>query len=122
LHWLQDPSEISGENLNNVRYEASRHFRNKMREYLKNRISELTRNIKNKNLRYLYIGIRKRNELKNGNQCKINLLREENIDLLADSYSNLNRPKNCFSQSLNLQIVSDARQIGILTYIHTYIQ
>jgi hypothetical protein len=35
LQWLQDPSEINGDNLNNVRREASRHFRNKKREYLK---------------------------------------------------------------------------------------
>jgi hypothetical protein len=26
--WLQDPNEINGNNLNNVRREASRHFRN----------------------------------------------------------------------------------------------
>jgi hypothetical protein len=31
---LQDPSEINGDNLNNVRREASRHLRNKKREYL----------------------------------------------------------------------------------------
>jgi hypothetical protein len=29
LQWLQDPSEINRDNLNNVRCEASRHFRNK---------------------------------------------------------------------------------------------
>jgi 50S ribosomal subunit-associated GTPase HflX len=29
LQWLQDPSEVNGDNLNNVRCEASRHFRNK---------------------------------------------------------------------------------------------
>jgi hypothetical protein len=29
LQWLQDPSEINGVNLNNVRRETSRHFRNK---------------------------------------------------------------------------------------------
>jgi hypothetical protein len=27
FQWLQDPSEISGDNLKNVRCEASRHFR-----------------------------------------------------------------------------------------------
>jgi hypothetical protein len=32
LQWLQDPNEINGDNLKNVRPEASRHFRNKMRE------------------------------------------------------------------------------------------
>jgi hypothetical protein len=32
LQWLQDPSEIIGDSLNNVRREASRHFRNKKKE------------------------------------------------------------------------------------------
>jgi hypothetical protein len=35
LQWLQDPSEINGDNLNNIRREASSDFRNKKREYLK---------------------------------------------------------------------------------------
>jgi hypothetical protein len=39
LPWLQDPSEINGDNLNNVRREASRHFRNEKREYLNFRTS-----------------------------------------------------------------------------------
>jgi hypothetical protein len=29
LQWLQDPSEINGDNLKGVRWEASRHFRNR---------------------------------------------------------------------------------------------
>ncbi|PNF33543.1 hypothetical protein B7P43_G17402 [Cryptotermes secundus] len=29
LQWLQDPSELNGDNLNNIRRETSRHFRNK---------------------------------------------------------------------------------------------
>jgi hypothetical protein len=51
LQWLQDPSEINGDNLNNVRHEASRYFRNKKREYLKDEINELATNSKNKNIR-----------------------------------------------------------------------
>jgi hypothetical protein len=39
LQWLQDLSEINGDNLNNVRCEASRHFRNKKREHLKDKIN-----------------------------------------------------------------------------------
>jgi hypothetical protein len=46
LQWLQDPSEINGDNLNNVRRETSRHFRNKKREYLKGKINELATNSK----------------------------------------------------------------------------
>jgi hypothetical protein len=41
LQLLQDPSEINGDNLNNVRLQASRYFRNKKREYLKDKINEL---------------------------------------------------------------------------------
>jgi hypothetical protein len=48
LQWLQDPSDINGDNLNNVRREASRHFRNKKSEYLKDKINELATNSKNK--------------------------------------------------------------------------
>jgi hypothetical protein len=44
LQSLQDPSEINGDNLNNVRREASRHFRIKKREYLKDKIKELATN------------------------------------------------------------------------------
>jgi hypothetical protein len=40
LQWLQDASEINGDNLDNVRREASRHFRNKKSEYLKDKINE----------------------------------------------------------------------------------
>jgi hypothetical protein len=54
LQWLQDPSEINGDNLNNVRHEASRHFRNKKRGYLKDKINELATNSKNKNIKNLY--------------------------------------------------------------------
>ncbi|PNF19370.1 hypothetical protein B7P43_G06343, partial [Cryptotermes secundus] len=33
LQWLQDPSELIGDNLNNIRRETSRHFRNLKRGY-----------------------------------------------------------------------------------------
>jgi hypothetical protein len=39
------------DNLSNVRREASRHFRNKEKEYLKDKINELESNSKNKNIR-----------------------------------------------------------------------
>jgi uncharacterized protein YaaR (DUF327 family) len=57
LQWLQDPSEINGDNLNHVRRETSRHFKNRMREYLKDKINEFATNSKNKNIRDLYRGI-----------------------------------------------------------------
>jgi hypothetical protein len=40
LQWLQDPREINGDNLNSIRREASKHFKNKKRDYLKDKISE----------------------------------------------------------------------------------
>jgi hypothetical protein len=57
LQWLQDPSEINGDNLKNIRCEASRHCRRKKREYLKDKINVLAMNSKNKNIRDLYRGI-----------------------------------------------------------------
>jgi uncharacterized protein YaaR (DUF327 family) len=57
LQWLQDPNETNGDNLNNVRREASRHFRNNKREYLKDKINELATSSKNTNIRDLYRGI-----------------------------------------------------------------
>jgi predicted RNA-binding protein with EMAP domain len=57
LQWLQDPSEINGDNLKIIRRKASRYFRNKKREKLKERINELATNSKNKNIRYMYRGI-----------------------------------------------------------------
>jgi uncharacterized protein YaaR (DUF327 family) len=57
LQRLQDSSEINGDKLNNVRCEPSRYFRNKKREYLKDKINELTTNSRNKNIRDLYRGI-----------------------------------------------------------------
>jgi hypothetical protein len=42
-----------------VSREASRYFRDKKREYLKDKINELATNSKNKNIRYMYRGINK---------------------------------------------------------------
>jgi hypothetical protein len=53
----QNPSQMNGDNLQNLRCNTSRTIRNKEREYLKGKINELETNNKNKNMRYLYIGI-----------------------------------------------------------------
>jgi hypothetical protein len=57
LQWLQEPSEVNGDNLNNIRREASTYFRNEKSEYLKDKMNELATNSKNKNIRDLYRGI-----------------------------------------------------------------
>jgi hypothetical protein len=37
LQWLQDSSEMNGNNLNNIKHEPNRYFRNKRSEYLKDK-------------------------------------------------------------------------------------
>jgi CRISPR/Cas system-associated protein Csx1 len=106
LQWSQDPSKINGDNLNNVRSEASRYFRNKKKEYLKDKINELATDSKNKNIRGLYRGI---NKFKRGYQPKNILMKDENGDLPADSHNTLNRWKSYLSQLLNVRNVSGVR-------------
>jgi hypothetical protein len=70
LQWLQNPSKINGDNLNNIRLETSWHFRNKQREYLKDEINKVATKSKNKNIRDLYRAI---NDFKWGYQPRSNL-------------------------------------------------
>jgi len=42
MQWLQDLNQSNVDNLNNVRREASRHFRNKNKEYLRAKFYELS--------------------------------------------------------------------------------
>jgi hypothetical protein len=51
LQWLQDPSEANEDNLRDVRREASGHFRNKKREYLKDKIKDLLSKSEIKNIK-----------------------------------------------------------------------
>jgi hypothetical protein len=112
LQWLQDPSEVNEDNLSDVRREASRHFRNKKREYLKDDINELESDSKNKNVRDLYRGI---NEFKKDYQPRTNLVKDERDDRLADPHKILNRWKNYFCQPLNFHGAGGVRQ----TEMHT---
>ncbi|KAJ4430139.1 hypothetical protein ANN_22349 [Periplaneta americana] len=99
LKLLQDPVEEKRDNYFNERREASRTLRNKKRGYLKEKLNEVETNSKNKNIRDLYKGIK---EFKNGYQPRVNVIKDENGDLLADSPSILNRWKNYFAQLLNV--------------------
>jgi len=63
MQWVEDPSQSNVDNLNNVRRIASRHFRNKLKAYLKAKIEELETKSKIKNIRDLYSGI---NDFKKG--------------------------------------------------------
>jgi hypothetical protein len=109
LQLLQNQSEICGDNLK-TRHEASRHFRNKKREYLKEKINELAMNSKNKNIRQTCI-----EEFKRGYQPTSNLMKDEIGDLLAVSCNIFNKSMNHFSQLLTVHRVSAVRQ----TEIHT---
>ena len=54
MQWVQDPSQRNVDNLNNVRRETSRHFRNKKKAYRKAKFEELKTNSKIKNIKDLY--------------------------------------------------------------------
>jgi hypothetical protein len=105
---LQNPSQINGDNLQYLRSETSKTFRNKKREHLKDKINELETDNKNKNIRDLYRGIYK---FKKGYQPRMNIIKDENGNLLADPESVLNRWKNFFNQVLNVYGVHDVRQM-----------
>jgi len=63
MQWVQDPCQSNVDNLNSVRREVSRRFRNKKKEYLRAKIEELEANSKIHNIRDLYRGI---NDFKKG--------------------------------------------------------
>jgi hypothetical protein len=68
LQWLQNPSQINGDNMKNLRCESSKMLRNNKREFLKDKINELETNNKTKNIRDLYRGT---NEFRKGYQPRI---------------------------------------------------
>jgi hypothetical protein len=72
---LQNPSQIKKDNVQNIRHETSRIFRNKKREHLKGKINELETNNKSKNIRDLYRDI---NEFKERYQPRVNIMKHEN--------------------------------------------
>jgi len=85
---------------------ASRHFRNKNKEYLK---AELDRNSRIKNISDLYRGI---SDVKNGYQPRTNIIKDEKGDLVADSHSILAGWRNHFSHPLNVHgVMMLGRQI-----------
>jgi hypothetical protein len=106
---LQNPSQINGDNLKNFRHEKRRTFRNKKRKYLKDKI-KLETNNKNKNIRDLYRGT---NEFQKGYRPRINIIKDENGNLLADPQSVLNRWKSFFNQVLNIHGVHDVEHMDI---------
>jgi glycosidase len=109
MQWIQYPNQSNADNLNNVRRDVSRHFRNKKKAYLKAKFEELVTNSRIKNIRNLYKGI---NDFKKSYQPRTNV---EKGNLVTDSRSILVMWRNYFSQLLNVHGVNDAGQ----TKIHT---
>jgi hypothetical protein len=112
MQWIQDPSQSNVDNLNDVRRDASKHFRNKKKAYLKSKIEEMETNSKINNIRDLYRGI---NDVKKGYQPRTRIVKDEKVDLVADSHSIMARWRTYFSQILNMHEVSDVRQAEIHT-------
>jgi hypothetical protein len=81
LQLLKDPSEVTGEKLINIRREASRYFRNKRREHVKEKINEFVMNNKNKNIGDL---CRERNEFERVYQPRNDFVKDENGDMIVD--------------------------------------
>ena len=94
MQWLQDPNQSTVDNVDSVRHEASRHFRNKKEEYMKAKIDELETNINITNIRDLYRDI---TDFKKGYQPRTNIVKDEEGDLVTDSHSILARLRNHFS-------------------------
>ena len=65
MQWLQDPNHSKLYNPDYVRNEASRHYRNKKKEYMKAKTDDLETNSKITYIRELYRGI---NDFKKGYQ------------------------------------------------------
>jgi len=84
MQWIHNQSQSS---LNNVRRDASRHFRNKKKAYLKAEI-ELETNSKIKYIRDLCRGI---DDFKKGYQPRTNIVKDDKGDVVAGSHSILAR-------------------------------
>jgi hypothetical protein len=98
--------------MNNIGHEASRHFGNKMKEYLKDKTKELAMSSKNKNINGLYRGI---NEFKRDYQPISNLVKDENGNLLTKAHYILNKVEELLLSVMNVHSVTDVRQIEIYT-------
>jgi hypothetical protein len=109
---LQNLNQISGDNLQNLRRETNRIFRNKKMEYLKGKINELEINNKNNNIRDLFRSI---NKFKKWCQRRINIVKDKIDNLLADPQNVLNKWKEFFNKALYVHAVHDVRQMDVHT-------
>ena len=76
MQFVQDPSQSNVDNLNGVRREASRRFRNKKKAYLKVKIDELATYSKIKNIMDLLRGI---SDFMKGYQPRTNIVKMRRV-------------------------------------------
>jgi len=112
MQWIEDPSQTNVDNLNDVRREVSRHFRNKQMAYLRNKIEELLTNSRIQNIRDLYRGI---NDFKKGYQPRCNTVKNEKSDWVTDTHSIVVRWRHYYSTFSNEHGVKQAGQAEIHT-------
>ena len=93
-----------------MRRDASRHFRNKRKEYPKAKIYELETNSKIKNTRDLYKGI---SDFKKGYRPRTDIVKDEKGDIVADGHSILDRWRKHFSRLQSVHGANDVRQTEI---------
>jgi hypothetical protein len=113
--WAQDSNWSNADDLNNVRHEDSRHFRNKKKEYLKAKIVELETSGKRKNVRDLCGGI---SDFYLVYQPRSNIVKDEKDDLVTNSLSILARWRNHFSQLLKVLGANDIRRLHYTQQSH----
>ena len=76
MKFLPDPTQLNRDNYHTERRQTSLTLRNKKRDYLKGKLSEIEINSKNKNIRELYKSIK---HFKKGYQAKVNVIKNENF-------------------------------------------
>jgi len=81
MQWLRDPNQSTFDDLNNVRCETSRHFRNKKKEYLKAECDAFETKNKINNIGELYRGA----VTKKG--PRTNLVKDKKGDWVTDCHS-----------------------------------
>ena len=110
MKWVQDTSLSNANNINNVRCEATVHFRNKKQVYLKAKVDEFER------VRWKTLGTCiGAYDFKKGYQPRTDIVKDEKGNLVADCNSILGRWRNHFSQLLNVHRVNGDNQ----TEVHT---
>jgi hypothetical protein len=108
LQYLQNPSQINVDNLNNIRDEVGIYFNGKdKKEYPKDKINDLATYNNNRNVKDLNGEI---NKSKKGYHSKINL-----TNARTDLRNILNMLKNYFPQLLNANRITDIEYMDIRT-------